>query len=254
VSEDPPIWPLPADEAVEPDEAAAADKEVDTANAYSITRAWLSLFVPGGGILAEILTRAESRAVARRYGALFTKLDAHLIELTARVEGITPEGLAENDSFITTLMHVIEIARRTHQEEKQEALRNAVLNAAMPSTPNDDLQLMFLNFVDTLTPTHLRILKFLNGPAAWLNEHGKTIPPNPSANGINLLDYAMPEVEIRTGFFSGIPTELEGRGLLDEAWNKDSSFRNPQVKGGSRTTPLGKAFLAFIADPLTSQE
>ncbi len=194
MSENPPNWPLPADEAVEEDEVSAADREVDTANAYSIGRAGLSWFVPGGGILAEILTRAESRAVARRYGALFTKLDARLTELAARVEGITPGGLAENDSFITTLMHVIEIGRRTHQEEKREALLNAVLNSALPGAPENDLQLIFLSLVDTFTPTHLRILRFLDDPMAWMELHGPTPPAGAAGTGMNLIAYAFPEV------------------------------------------------------------
>ena len=55
-----------------------------------------------------------------------------------------------------------QIALRSHQEEKLNALRNGVINTAKPMFPEDDIYLMFINWIDTFTPWHLRILNYLN--------------------------------------------------------------------------------------------
>jgi len=56
-------------------------------------------------------------------------------------------------------MHASQVAIRNHQSGKLEALRNAVLDSALSNEPEEDMQLMFLNFVDVLTLSHLRMLK-----------------------------------------------------------------------------------------------
>lgn len=201
-------------------------------------------FVPFfGGSIAEAIGYFGQREIDKRQNAFAAAIVRGFEVLQVDVANL-------KESTWTTILHAAEVARRTHQEEKLDALRNAVLNSALPGAPDDDVQLIFLNLVDGLTPTHLRILRFLDGPLAWMKEHGKTIPGNPFATGLNLIDYAMPEVEIRRGFFSGIPDEMVSRGLLDKEWDENSSYYDPQVKGGSRTTPLGKAFLAFITSPI----
>jgi hypothetical protein len=69
------------------------------------------------------------------------------------------ESLAANPTFVTTVLQATQIALRTHQEEKLEALRNAVANSG-GNQLQDDTRAVFLNLVDTFTPTHLRILKY----------------------------------------------------------------------------------------------
>ncbi len=54
------------------------------------------------------------------------------------------EDLQSNEQFISTVMQVSQIVLRTHQAEKRTALRNAVLNAALPQAPEDALQQVFL--------------------------------------------------------------------------------------------------------------
>jgi len=70
------------------------------------------------------------------------------------------ESLGENAAFVTTALQATQIALRTHQEEKLEALRNAVVNSASDRSLDDDTRSIFLTFVDAFTPTHLRILKY----------------------------------------------------------------------------------------------
>jgi hypothetical protein len=51
-------------------------------------------------------------------------------------------------------MHASQAALRNSQKEKLTALRNAVLNAALPNPPEESIQQMFVNFIDSLTVWH----------------------------------------------------------------------------------------------------
>ena len=98
-------------------------------------------------------------------------------ELSERVEGFNIEDLAENPAFISTVLNASQAAMRSHQEEKLEALQNAVLNSALPNAPDDDFQLVFVSYVDTLAPWHLRLLKFYSDPRKWLQQ--QDVPGGP---------------------------------------------------------------------------
>src|SRR5262245_27503577 len=55
---------------------------------------------------------------------------------------LTVEDLTKSEAFVTAAMRASEMAIRIHQREKIEALRNAVLNSALPGAPEDSLQQM----------------------------------------------------------------------------------------------------------------
>jgi hypothetical protein len=73
--------------------------------------------------------------------------------------GISAEDLSQNEGFKATFFHANEIAARTHHKEKLEALRNAVINAAVPNAPDSSVQILLLNKLDALLPAHLRVLE-----------------------------------------------------------------------------------------------
>jgi hypothetical protein len=64
----------------------------------------------------------------------------------------------------------------THQEEKLAALRNAVLNSALPGAPDADMQAILLGLVDRLTSSHLRFLTMWDDPPLWFESRGLAPP------------------------------------------------------------------------------
>ena len=70
------------------------------------------------------------------------------------------ENLKNNEKFITVLIQVTRVAMQTHQKEKLDALRNAVVSSVYAQDISDDLQLTFIRFIDELTPSHILLLKF----------------------------------------------------------------------------------------------
>ena len=104
------------------------------------------------------------------------------------------EDLQSKDVFIDTVMHASLAALRNSQQEKIEALRNAVLNAALPNPPEESLQQIFLSLIDTFTVWHLRILHLFDNPSRWFSENGRQIPqPSPGSLSAVLIA-AFPEL------------------------------------------------------------
>ncbi len=76
-------------------------------------------------------------------------------------KGINLTKLQSDEHFISILMQTTTIAMRNHQAEKLRALKNAIINSAIPSRPKEDLHLVFVRFIDELTPIHIKLLSFL---------------------------------------------------------------------------------------------
>ncbi|MGP8070202.1 MAG: hypothetical protein ACLP5V_09955 [Candidatus Bathyarchaeia archaeon] len=91
-----------------------------------------------------------------------------ILELEAKQTGFKIEQLASNQLFLTVVMQSTVAALRNHQKEKLDALQNAVVNTARGIDLEENLQLLFLDMIDSLTPLHLNILGYFSDPTKWL--------------------------------------------------------------------------------------
>jgi hypothetical protein len=144
--------------------------------AYTVAKAAVSAVPVAGGPAAELLGIIFGPSLEKRREKWLEQLADAVKEVQGKVAELTPEKLSQNEAFISTALRATEIAVRTHQEEKLEALRNAVVSAALPDAPNETLQQIFLNHVDSLTPWHMRILAFFDDPKDWGRRHKITYP------------------------------------------------------------------------------
>ncbi|MGL4503269.1 MAG: hypothetical protein ACRCU2_29680, partial [Planktothrix sp.] len=62
--------------------------------------------------------------------------------------------------FLSAFVEARNIALQEHKQEKLEALKNVVLNSAIPN-PDDELPSKFLQWIDEFTVRHLVLLKLL---------------------------------------------------------------------------------------------
>jgi len=127
-------------------------------------------------------------------------------------------------------------------------LRNAVLNAALPNTLEEDLQLMFLEFVDSLTPWHLRVLKFLDNPKGWGQKHGITYPSWSMGSPSAALEFAFADLRGKRQLYDIFVKDLYSRGLLSTGSLHTTITGEGML--ASRTTDIGKQFITFITSPL----
>ncbi|MHC4715151.1 MAG: hypothetical protein ACYTAN_18090 [Planctomycetota bacterium] len=171
-------------------------------------------------------------------------LAADLQALHGKVDGLSPQKLAEDEAFLSALTRALNVAAQTHQEEKLEALRNGVLNAAVHTVGEEDEEALFLSFVESLTPTHIRVFCFRADPLGVAQDLGLNI----DSGGNDLIRVAVrhvfPDVEERAAFYMQIDSDLEARGIITRG------IRLPDMHTLAPLTKLGSQFLRFITSPL----
>lgn len=212
-------------------------------------------FIPAvGGSAAEVLGAIIQPQLDKRKKAWFEELANKLEQLRQRMDNVTPEKLAESPQFSTALLHASTIALRSHQTEKLSALRNAVLNVAASIALSDDFQLMCLDAIDTLTPSHLQMLAYFAGPKEWASAHGKPLPPYTMGGADAPLQEAMPELKGHRDLMDLLYNDLSRRGLVGGDANTLHMAMTGQGMVEPRITPLGHQFLQFISSPIPDEE
>lgn len=218
--------------------------------AHTVVKAALGSVPVVGSAAAELFAAVVTPPLVRRRDEWVENIALGLERLRTG-EALDFDELSRNKAFISTVLHATQAAIRSHQQEKLDALRNAVLNSARPGAPDDDLQLMFLDFVDTFTPWHLRVLSFLNDPKAWLEGHSVRYQHISMGAVSTFLELAYPELASRRDFHTLLAKDLHTRGL--------TTMENLVVTGTAggilapRTTDMGRSFLKFISEPDTAR-
>jgi hypothetical protein len=172
--------------------------------------------IPGVSQFYNDFVRSPSQ---KRLNKVLEAIVADIERLKAETRG---QVNLDNPSFQTTLMNALQIVMRNHQEEKILALKNAVLNSSFIHPIDDDLQFMFLHWIDEFTPSHLKILVSLKS----LNDYAETIITKIN-NGFNTLEESsdsneesnaicfLEELNSNPNFYNQILKDLEDRGLVD---------------------------------------
>lgn len=204
--------------------------------------------VPGfGNAAAEVFSSIITPPLSKRKDEWIESIVDGLKNLQEQVDGFSITELKDNEVFITTVSYASQIAIRNHQAEKLKALKNAVLNSTLPNAPEDDLQLIFLNYIDTATEWHLRILKFLDDPQNWFGENDKQAPNISSGSIARVLEEAFEELRGNRKFYDLIVEDLNVKQLLG------TNSLHGLVTGSGimqpRTTEIGTEFLDFISNP-----
>lgn len=229
------------DESLERPETGAGDI------AHTAAAAGLSAIPVVGGPAAAIFSAVIVPPLQKRRDDWIESIAERLKDLEDRVDDLDLADLKDNEGFITTVMHASQAAIRNHDEEKLEALRNAILNAALPTAPDDDLQLMFLDYVDRLTPWHLRILAFFDDPKGWAERNDVTFSRMTMGAPAHILEEGYPELADRKEFYAQVVKDLFARGLM----NTDSLDTTMSEQGiyARRTSAMGREFLQFVTAP-----
>ena len=216
--------------------------------AYSLAKVGLSAIPVLGGTAAEIFSAVIAPPITKRTVKWIESISERLKELEKTVNGFKLESLAENEVFTTVVLHATQIAIRNHQQEKIEALRNAVINTAIGINISEDEKQIFLEYVDALTPSHLRLLEFLNNPTAYGQAHNVKYGNYTMASVSTILEEAFPEWKDKRGDYDLIAQDLYTRGLLGGQVNDIHVGVSATDQGmyASRTTERGKRFLKFI--------
>jgi hypothetical protein len=182
---------------------------------------------------AEILAMVIASPIEKRRDEFLEDMAWVIRETAARVDDLQPEKLAKNESFISAVAYAARIAMSTHQREKLEALRNAVLNVALSKTSDEEKHIVFLHLIETFSVTHFEILRLF-------------------ANRGIFPEARMKELRERRGLTDPMVIDLNDRGLLVDPRAYVSRTReSPDSLTLQNWTlsSLGNEFLLFVALP-----
>jgi hypothetical protein len=208
--------------------------------------------IPGvGGVISAatiILAKALKGRYQKREREYVEAITASVEILQSRVAGV--EERIAGDAFLTAYLQAGHVYMRTHQREKLQALRNAVLNVAAGTAPDENLQFVFLNYLDTLTPLHLTLLDCVADPREWAAQRNL-----PLAQGWNPDAGAIFEVVYRgqlpaENYHVQLLQDLYTRGLAGNDANPNAFLSPPPEALLPHITDLGRQFLAFITSPI----
>jgi hypothetical protein len=226
-------------------------------------------FLGAGVTLFELITTPLR---TKRLSDWLEQLRLQINELSQIVATLTPAGLAEDEAFNAAFFQAAQAVLRTHQKEKLDALRNAVVNVALGQETNADRQAQFLAFADRFTAAHLTLLRFFQDPAAHFEQRHIPVPAVPI--GANLLAYelvraALPELhhQLQSAEKERTASAFQTFQALFDDLTAAKLVALQQIKGGtawivprfatqptpypvnSVITHLGEDFLAFISEP-----
>jgi hypothetical protein len=204
---------------------------------YSLLKAALSAVPGAGGPLAEMMQLFFSPPIEKRHKAWMNDV-AHALNYLIS-HGFTVESLQTNERFITAVQHATLIAQRTHVEEKRDALRNALLNIATGRSPDEALESIFLNMIDTFNEWHIRILRLFQSPSV----------PGDATELRHVLEHGYPELKGRARVYDVVWRDLTSRELVNMLSLHGSLQGTDLSLYQKRTTELGDLFLQFIAAP-----
>jgi hypothetical protein len=210
----------------------------------AIARVILSAF-PGG---IELYNTVIGPEISKRYGEWSESLDSKLMEAEQARDDFRIEDLVDNESFVSTVLQATQSAMRSHQEEKLEALKNAVLNSALPTAPEEDKQAIFLNLIDEFTPLHLKMLSMYKNIT-----DDKIGGPVMSSDLEIIIDGVFPDIKNNVGLYSVIIGDLASRELVRKDYG-GTFADNIGTHYAARITPMGIEFLDFISSPLEDEK
>lgn len=134
----------------------AVPEKIAADHGHLAARVGISVVPYLGGPALEIFNALVVPPIEKRRYRWMELVGSSIRELQQK-EGKIVERLQQDETFQSVLLQASWAAARNHQEEKLIALRTAIQNAAVAS---NDTQLLFVRYVDELTPTHLVVMNF----------------------------------------------------------------------------------------------
>lgn len=198
---------------------------------------------PGGGLTAEVLGTLFGQPLQKRRDEWAKRVVAAIDEL--QQSKIDIEKLVGDPAFVDTVAQASRVALCTAEQERLDALQNAIVNSGLPRAIEPDLRQMFFGMVERFTPWHIRILSLFENPREWFTKNAKQFNSTSGTYELaGVLNQAFPELHTKKVFREQVWAELRSCGLLQNYPLDTQAGADGAV--ASRTTEFGKQFIRFI--------
>jgi hypothetical protein len=205
-------------------------------------------FVPVvGSALAVTFVTALNWKLNERRDQWLEELAEAVQELGDRLDDVDPAKLPDNPLFVDAVVSATRTVEHTHQQDKLAALRNAVINSALPGAPDADSQAILFSMLDRFTGSHLRLLTMWDDPPAWFRARGLT-PPQAAmaASRTQTVEAGLPELRDQRDFYLQLADELKSAGLMTASL---SGMVTPTALMDRLTSNLGRQLVKLISRP-----
>lgn len=168
-----------------------------------------------------------------------------LNESLKKLDDTILKDLSSNELFITTLLHILPAAVKTHQIKKLEYLRNVVINSIIGNHEKYEI-LMFLEIINNFTVWHFQLMELLDDPDKWATDN-KIRRDFSTMDMMAILNTAFPGIS--KTFLRKIWDDLYHQGLIESGDILNTSMGGPNLIY-NRTKELGIDFASFISPPI----
>ena len=215
--------------------------------AHTIVKAGVNLTPIAGGSASELLNLIVTPPLEKRRIKWMEEVGEGLRKLEGKHK-IDLESLQDNDDFIDVVLEATTIAMKTSNQRKREALKNAILNTANNTAPDESLRIMFLSYIDTFTEWHIKLFVLFNDPQGYLDKNNLSMGNIVGGGPDNLIHKAFPELREKRDFYDSIWKDLFAKALV----TGEMLHGQMTLKGilSRRTSKIGDDFLKFIESPI----
>jgi hypothetical protein len=213
---------------------------------HSIIKAGLSA-IP---VASELFSLIFTAPLEKRRNEFFEDVVQNLQKLSQSVEEFQLESILSSESFQTVVLNAFREAVFNHEEENRLALRNAILNSALTDSPDDAHKKMFVQWAGEMTAWHIKLLDYFQQallPRLKLGDPEWVMVGSEMAKLDNLIVGKFPELKGQHNLYVQIINDLYAKGLI--ATLIFSPKMMTRIEHSPKVTPLGQAFLKFIATP-----
>jgi hypothetical protein len=201
-----------------------------------------------GGSVVEIFKAVLATPLERRTQEWWRSIVDAIEQLQRADANIVPR-LKDNEEFQSILLQATWAAIRNHHREKLAALHNAVINTAHGTGVPSDRQLLFVRYVDELSPSHLVVMDFFV-------RHEAEVARLESFQNLHEVFSRASNQRIEPQFFKLVCDDLKSRSLVrisDEFEDLPGLYKENLLAIDKQTenpkiivTEMGRAFINFV--------
>ena len=197
-----------------------------------------------GGSVTAFIDLLVGPSLQKRHDEWIKQIADAVQEIAERLDDFDPHKLQENQVLITAVLTTSALAIKTHQSEKLDSFRRAIVNSVLPGAPEEFEQMTFLRFVDELTPLHVRMLRLLDDPGGWFDGHGIPRPDLMSAGLWAIFEPGLPALAGKREMSDLALMDLMSRSLTLHM--TVGGMMSGSALWARRSSDFGRQFLAFI--------
>jgi hypothetical protein len=198
-----------------------------------------------GKFVADVLPLAIKRFFSGSLNRWWQGVDSSFAKIQEEQPKFKIEDLPKNDAFMSALVRATLIAAGTNQDEKRRFLRNALINIATESAPDEDIQQIYLSAIETFTPTHVHILDVMCNGFSRLRQQGidtSATSRTPFRTYGSLIEQLLPKLNGQQDLVQAAMSDLANRGFTTARAPGDV-IQHPLI------TNFGGRFLQFVTKP-----